>query len=51
MTHKTGFKIGADEAKQLGEVLKTNTTLTKLNMGSGKRSKEEKKIDERKKPK
>ena len=42
MTHKTGFKIGADGAKQLGETLKTNTTLTELILGSGKRSKGEK---------
>ena len=32
MTHKTGFKAGADGAKKLGEALKANTTLTKLNL-------------------
>ena len=42
MMHNTGYVIEADEAKQLGETLKTNTTLTKLILGSGKRSKGEK---------
>ena len=48
MTHKTDWNIGADEAKQLGEVLKANTTLTKLNLWGEKRKKEEKKGCEKK---
>ena len=40
--HEIEYIIGADEAKQLGETLKTNITLTKLILGSGKRSKGEK---------
>ena len=43
MTHKTVYEIRADDAKQLGETLKTNATLTKLNLISEKRSKGEKK--------
>ena len=46
--HKIGYTIGADGAKQLGETLKTNTTLTKLILRGEKRSKNDKKTDERK---
>ena len=42
MNPKIDDEIGADGAKQLGEALKTNTTLTKLNLGSEMRSKGEK---------
>ena len=48
--HEIGYAIGADEAKQLGETLKTNTTLTKLILGSGKRSKEDKRWMKERKP-
>ena len=34
---KTGYVIAANDAKQLGEALKVNTTLTKLNLMSEKR--------------
>ena len=37
MMHVIDYEIGADGAKQLGETLKTNTTLTKLNLMSEKR--------------
>ena len=41
--HNTGFKVGADGAKQLGETLKTNTTLTKLNLEGEKRDEKKRK--------
>ena len=46
--HNTGYVIEADDATMLGEALKTNATLTKLNLRGEKRSKGEKKTDERK---